>query len=76
MYGHPYLSREAAASIRYLEVGRGLCYYYLCPFNNNLEQGMDTQEHICKAVSANRYRIIYQANAEAYAGYMTPSFHK
>ncbi len=75
VYGHFYMSREAAASISYLEVGRGLCYYYLCPFNNNLEQGMDTQEHICKAVSANRYRIIYQANAEAYAGYMAPSFH-
>ncbi|MCM1112789.1 MAG: InlB B-repeat-containing protein [Muribaculum sp.] len=75
VYGNFYMSREAAGSIRYLEVGHGLCYYYLCPFNRNLEQGMDTKEHVCRAVSANRYRIVYQANAQEYAGYMAPSFH-
>jgi hypothetical protein len=71
------MSREAAQSLTYLEVRRGTAYYYLCPFNDNLEQGMDTNEHICNAVSANRYRIVYHANAgeEVYGGYMAPSFH-
>ena len=72
-----YMSRAAAASIDQLEVGTKLDYYYLCPFNNNLEQGTPIYSHDCKAISANRYRVDYLPNTggEPYAGYMAPSFH-
>ena len=72
-----YMSRTAAASIDQLEAGTGLAYYYLCPFNHNLEQGTVIRSHTCKAISANRYRVDYLPNAdgEAYSGYMAPSFH-
>lgn len=72
-----YMSKEAAASLDYLEVGPHMSYYYLCPFNNNLEQGAAIHYHACRAISANRYRVLYHANAgeESYSGYMAPSFH-
>ena len=75
VYGHFYLSKAAAESIDYLEVGKEKYYYYLCPFNNNLEQGMELNEHDCKAISANRYKVHYDANASDIGGYMEPSFH-
>lgn len=77
VYGLFYMSGEAARSIDRLEVRPGLCYYYLCPFNDNLEQGMGTESHICKDLSANRYRVAYDANAggEIYGGYMAPGFY-
>ena len=74
---HFYMSREAAASLAYLEVGTGMDYYYLCPFSHNLEQGSGVPAHKCKAISKNRYRVDYIPNAdeEPYSGYMSPSFH-
>lgn len=39
-------------------------YFYVCPFCNGLEQGMD-YHHICKKVSANHYIVSYEANAPA-----------
>ncbi|MCM1101957.1 MAG: InlB B-repeat-containing protein [Clostridium sp.] len=72
-----YMSQAAARSIDRIEVGPGACYYYLCPFNNNLEQGMNLEEHICKAISANRYRVVYDANAggAVHGGYMAPDLY-
>lgn len=71
-----YMSRAAAESIDYLDMGRGLEYYYLCPLCTNLEQGARLEKHKCKAVSWNRYRVRYRVNTEnSYSGYMTPSFH-
>lgn len=72
-----YMSRRAAESIDYLELGERISYYYLCPFNGNLEQGWKTAWHTCREISANRYRIVYDANAggDVYGGYMSPSFH-
>lgn len=75
-----YMSREAAATIDYLEVGvtngRQLDYYYLCPWNNNLEQGTSWIAHVCKDISWNQYKIYYDANAaQPYDGYMAPSIH-
>ena len=72
-----YMSRPAAQSIDYLELGKNVFYYYLCPHNRNLEQGADLSWHKCKDISANRYRVVYDANAgeEVYGGYMAPSFH-
>lgn len=75
-----YMSREAAESIDYLEVGdsgvRPVDYYYLCPWNNNLEQGVTLGAHYCKEVSWNQYRVAYDPNVENdYSGYMEESIH-
>ena len=72
-----YMSRQSAQSIDYLELGDRVFYYYLCPHNQNLEQGTDLSWHKCRNISANRYRVVYDANAEGevYGGYMAPSFH-
>lgn len=72
-----YMSKEAAGSLEYLQVGPNSSYYYLCPFNHNLEQGASLTEHKCREISANRYRVMYHANVgeEIYSGYMPPSFH-
>lgn len=71
-----YMSREAAETIDYIPIG--IDYYSLCPFCGNLEQGR-TFEHTCKTVSANMYRVIYDANfpedAENSWGCMTYSLH-
>lgn len=71
-----YMSREAAETIDYIPIG--IDYYSLCPFCNNLEQGR-MFKHTCKMVSANMYRVIYDANfpkdAANSCGYMTYSLH-
>lgn len=74
---HFYMSKAAAKSLDYLELGKECYYYYLCPFNRNLEQGTDLKSHECRKVSKNQYRVVYHPNAgeEAYTGYMAPSFH-
>lgn len=72
-----YMSREAAASIDYLEVGAGMDYYYLCPHCDNLEQGSGLREHNCNAVSRNCYEVKYEASAGGmeFGGYMANSVH-
>ncbi len=74
---HFYMSRAAAESLDYLHVGQGMAYYYLCPFDNNLEQGYDTGWHTCRELSANRYCVVYDANSggDSFGGYMPPSYH-
>lgn len=71
-----YMSREAAETIDHIPLG--MDYYYLCPFCSNLEQGREFR-HICKAVSANMYRVVYDSNfpedAENTGGYMAHSLH-
>lgn len=73
-----YMSKEAAKSIESIRVEDGLDYYYLCPFCNNLEQGCPVR-HQCKAISSNRYRVVYDANRTGEdfggGGYMSPSIH-
>ena len=75
-----YMSREAAASIQYLDLGnerKPMSYYYLCPFCDNLEQGVDLPAHKCKNISWNQYKVCYQANTggASYNGYMDDSIH-
>lgn len=71
-----YMSREAAVSIDYMEVGNGMAYYYLCPHSNNLEQGAKILEHKCNAISWNQYKVRYDVNTIAkYGGYMADSIH-
>ena len=66
-----YMSTDTAAAITEVQTGMG--YYYLCPWCSNLEQGREIQAHTCQAVSANRYRVAYEANGGN--GYMAPSAH-
>ena len=78
-----YMNRDAAKSIDYVQltvdVNQMWYYYYLCPFCNNLEQGLDLSAHACKAISANRYRVVYELNPTGAvyreAGYMEDSIH-
>lgn len=76
-----YMSREAAKSIQYLDLGKKeekRAYYYLCPYCNNLEQGAPLTEHWCSDISWNQYRIVYDANVdrqEKVYGYMQDSLH-
>ena len=73
-----YMSREAAASIQYLDLGTETArmgYYYLCPFCSNLEQGVTLSAHWCKKISWNQYRIFYDPNIKKYNGYMDYSYH-
>ena len=73
-----YMSREAASSIQYLDLGsekNPVFYYYLCPFCRNLEQGVSLSAHWCKKISWNQYRIFYDPNIKKYNGYMDYSYH-
>lgn len=73
-----YMSREAAMSIEYLDLGSDeipMGYYYLCPFCRHMEQGVTFSAHRCKSISQNQYKVIYDPNAEEYNGYMSESVH-
>ena len=80
-YAHMYMSRDAAKSIQYMDLGskqNPMEYYFLCPFCNNLEQGALLGEHKCKEISWNQYRVAYNANVSIYEnvrGYMDYSYH-
>lgn len=62
-----YMSKDTATSFAEVDVDKE--YYYLCPTCNNLEQARGFGVHRCKAISANRYFITYNANGGE--GYMT-----
>ena len=52
-------------------------YMYICPICQGLEQGAEYQ-HLCKAVSANRYSVCYKPNAPVgteVSGYMPDTRH-
>lgn len=68
-----YMSREAVASISFIDVDLG--YYYLCPSCNHLEQGISDNAHSCKQISYNRYQIRYWKNNKNAVGNTEPSFH-
>lgn len=75
-----YMSREAAASIQYLDVGekeKPVNYYYLCPFCHNLEQGVAFSPHQCKDISQNQYFVNYHPNSGGndITGMMPVSYH-
>lgn len=77
-YANMYMSRDAAKSIQYLDLGsekNRVFYYYLCPFCRNLEQGVGLSAHWCKEISWNQYRIFYNPNIKKYNGYMDYSYH-
>lgn len=68
-----YMSRGAAESIDYLEVGVGMDYYYLCPYCKNLEQGAPINSHRCRGVSWNRYKVAYDPNISGFSGELMES---
>lgn len=71
-----YMSREAAETIGYLEVGAAMDYYYLCPYCRGLEQGAPIVSHQCRGISWNRYKVAYDPNISGFSGErMVPSVH-
>lgn len=75
---HLYMSREAAESIDYIDLGSPLSemdYYYLCPHCNNLEQGRFVDYHECKFISWNQYKVEYKPNFTYHGTFMADSFH-
>lgn len=71
-----YGSKKAISSVWYID--SGLDHYYCCPSCEHLEQGIAI-EHMCRAVSYNMYRVVYDSNS-AYMdkkiwGYMPDSRH-
>ena len=55
-----YMCEAAAKSISVISTG--MDYYYLCPHCTHLEQGSEFKAHSCHRISANQYKIAYQAN--------------
>ena len=67
------MSKEAAQSITELDID--VEHYYTCPHCKNLEQGRYFDYHNCKAISWNKYKIVYKANTIDKEGDMAPSTH-
>jgi len=61
-----YMGKETARAVK--GVNLDLDYYYLCPSCSNLEQARGFGSHTCKAISLNRYFVVYDANGGT--GYM------
>lgn len=68
-----YIKPETLKMIDTYDVDMG--YYYFCPHNGHLEQGAEMIVHMCDAISANQYRVVYDANANDYDGEMMDSKH-
>lgn len=71
-YNH-YISAESIKTLQYINVDKA--YYYVCPHNNHLEQGIPASPHTCKDVSFNRYKVVYKPNDMKVGGEMVPSYH-
>jgi hypothetical protein len=57
-----YMPEWVAASVSYIPAGVSYAnYFYLCPFDYSLEQGISIS-HVCSLTSANRYRVVYNPN--------------
>lgn len=70
--GHIYMSRNKIQTVTKIDLN--LDYYYCCPSCGHLEQGRGIF-HECQGVSANRYKVVYHANADDALGSVEPSFH-
>ena len=74
------VSREAAASIQYLDLGNERKTDELLlslPVLRQSGAGVDLPAHKCKNISWNQYKVCYQANTggASYNGYMDDSIH-
>ncbi|MBO5336926.1 MAG: InlB B-repeat-containing protein [Lachnospiraceae bacterium] len=78
-YTYFYMNEDAVKTIDYMACGMGYDYYHLCPYCSNLEQGVYVGAHNCKAISWNKYKVVYDDNRASLPypcyGYMNPSFH-
>ena len=73
-YNFIYMTEEMAASIRYLPSGTSYSsYFYLCPYDNSLENVGDTN-HVCTRKSNNRYKVTYNANGGGVTGSMSAQY--
>jgi len=69
-----YMTEDMASTITYLPSGvKGSNYFYLCPYDNSLENYYST-DHECILVSANRYKIEYDANSDDASGNMPTQY--
>lgn len=65
-----YMTEDMAAETKYLPSGiTGATYFYLCPFDNSLENH-NSIKHVCTQMSTNRYRVQYNGNGENITGSM------
>lgn len=75
-YIAPFLHYAKTESIQKLDMyDVDMFYYYQCPHNGHLEQGIEEYIHECDALSANRYMVVYKPNCGEYDGEMFGSFH-
>lgn len=66
-----YMTEQMAMRTAYLPSGKSYSYYfYLCPYDNSLENYCPIN-HVCTQVSANKYKIIYNAGNSSARGRMS-----
>lgn len=69
-----YASKDAIATMDYVNVDYR--YYYVCPTCNHLENEGHPMSHVCKSISWNMYKVVYNKNASDDAiGWMDASYH-
>lgn len=71
-----YMSKEAAASITSIDMGKG--YYYRCPDCLHIDNTVGVIPHECMDISFNQYRVKYNKNVEnplEVGGIMDDSIH-
>lgn len=65
-----YMTERMAGQVAYLPSGTSFSnYFYLCPYDNSLENYYST-DHNCSLVSANKYKIVYNAGDSRATGSM------
>lgn len=65
-----YITEQMALSTAYLPSGTAYSnYFYLCPYDNSLENYVPTN-HKCIFVSDNKYKVIYNSNDSEASGSM------
>jgi len=65
-----YITEDMARRTAFLPSGSDFSnYFYLCPYDNSLENYSNTN-HVCSQISANHYKIIYNANNNRAVGSM------
>ncbi len=70
-----YASKDAVSTVKSVNADYG--YFYICPSCNHLENETAPMAHICKAISYNKYGVVYHGGEDdsTVKGYMAASFH-
>jgi len=70
-----YMTAQMACKTAYLPSGTEFSnYFYLCPYDNSLENYCST-DHICRLISANRYKVVYNSNDSSATGSMDAEWY-